>query len=349
MRIIGEDLPELARLAARTEALLREVPGTDNLDNPLRMPRTDLRVNLDRGAAAVLGVSEAAVDQMTRLAFAGLDVGRFRESDGDEYAITLGLPRSERATLQHWMRLVVPAASGRYVPMSQLASLEMESAPPLIQRYNRERTVTVTSYVKTGYLTDRVTQAVDARLAQERWPAGYRYEFGGEVESRSESFAGLNTAILIAVFGILIILVLEFRSFRGTLVVASVIPLGIIGGLLGLWLSGYTLSFTASIGFIALIGIEIKNSILLVDFTNQLRAQGLPLREAIEQAGEIRFLPVVLTTLTALGALLPLALQGSAMYSPLAIVIIGGLISSLLLSRLVTPVMYSLLSPPTER
>lgn len=349
VRIIGDDLVELARLAARAEALLRDVPGTDNIDNPLRMPRTDLRVNLDRGAAAVLGVGEAAVDQMTRLAFAGLEAGRFRESDGDEYAITLRLPRGERSTLQHWSRLVVPSASGRYVPMSQLAQLEFESAPPLIQRYNRERTVTVTSYVKTGYLTDRVTKAVDALLAQERWPAGYRYEFGGEVESRSESFAGLNTAILIAVFGILIILVLEFRSFRGTLVVASVIPLGIIGGLLGLWLSGYTLSFTASIGFIALIGIEIKNSILLVDFTNQLRAQGRPLHEAIEQAGEIRFLPVVLTTLTALGALLPLALQGSAMYSPLAIVIIGGLISSLLLSRLVTPVMYSLLAPPTER
>lgn len=348
VRIIGDDLHELARLAARTEALLRSVPGTDNIDNPLRMLRTDLRVNLDRGAAAVLGVAEAAVDQMTRLAFAGLEAGSFRESDGDEYAITLRLPRGERATLAHWLPLVVPSSSGRYVPMSQLATLEFESAPPLIQRYNRERTVTVTSYVKTGYLTDRVTKAVDAQLAQEPWPTGYRYEFGGEVESRSESFAGLNTAILIAVFGILTILVLEFRSFRGTLVVASVIPLGVIGGLLGLWLSGYTLSFTASIGFIALIGIEIKNSILLVDFTNQLRAQGLPLREAIEQAGEIRFLPVVLTTLTALGALLPLALQGSAMYSPLAIVIIGGLISSLLLSRLVTPVLYSLLSPPTK-
>ena len=134
----------------------------------------------------------------------------------------------------------------------------------------------------------------------------------------------------------------------GLLVVASVIPLGVVGGLVGLWLTGYSLSFTASIGFIALIGIEIKNSILLVDFTNQLREQGTPLGEAIERAGEIRFLPVVLTTLTALGALLPLAIQGSPMYSPLAVVIIGGLISSLLLSRLVTPVMYSLLPPVEE-
>jgi multidrug efflux pump subunit AcrB len=128
-------------------------------------------------------------------------------------------------------------------------------------------------------------------------------------------------------------------------IVASVIPLGVIGGILALLLSGYTLSFTAIIGFVALIGIEIKNSILLVDFTNQLREEGMPLHEAIETAGKIRFLPIVLTTLTAIGGLLPLAVQGSSLYSPLALVIIGGLISSTILSRLVTPVMYMLLPP----
>jgi multidrug efflux pump subunit AcrB len=141
------------------------------------------------------------------------------------------------------------------------------------------------------------------------------------------------------------ILVLEFRTFRGTVIVASVIPLGVIGGLVLLFLSGNTLSFTAMIGFVALIGIEIKNSILLVDFTNQLRAAGEPLDSAIQKAGEVRFLPIVLTTLTAVGGLMPLALSGSALYSPLALVIIGGLLSSTLLSRLVTPVMYKLLAP----
>jgi multidrug efflux pump subunit AcrB len=155
----------------------------------------------------------------------------------------------------------------------------------------------------------------------------------------------LLLALLLGAFGIFAILVLEFGSFRGTLIVASVVPLGLIGGVTALWITGYSLSFTGAIGFIALIGMEIKNSILLVDFTNQLRAQGVPLKEAIERAGETRFLPIVLTTATALGALLPLAMQGSGLYSPLAIVIIGGLISSLLLSRVVTPVVYSLLPP----
>jgi len=150
----------------------------------------------------------------------------------------------------------------------------------------------------------------------------------------------------VAVFGILAVLVLEFGSFRSTLIVAGVIPLGVTGALVALLATGYTLSFTSIIGMIALVGIEIKNSILLVDFTNRLRAQGVPLDQAIQEAGEIRFLPILLTSATAIGGLLPLALQGSGLYSPLAIVIIGGLISSTLLARLVTPVMYKLLPPP---
>src|SRR4029450_11458028 len=127
--------------------------------------------------------------------------------------------------------------------------------------------------------------------------------------------------------------------------VASVIPLGIIGGGLALALTGNTLSFTAAIGFIALIGIEVKNSILLVDFTNQLRTKGMGLRQSIEEAGKLRFIPILLTTATALGGLLPLALENSALYSPLAWVIIGGLLSSTLLTRLVTSVVYELLAP----
>jgi multidrug efflux pump subunit AcrB len=144
---------------------------------------------------------------------------------------------------------------------------------------------------------------------------------------------------------ILAILVLEFRTFRSTLIVASVIPLGVVGGIVALWLTGNTLSFTAMIGFVALVGIEIKTSILLVDLTNQLRDQGMPLDAAIRRAGEVRFLPIVLTSLTAIGGLLPLAVQRSPLYSPLAWVIIGGLLSSTLLARIVTPVLYSLAAP----
>lgn len=142
------------------------------------------------------------------------------------------------------------------------------------------------------------------------------------------------------------ILILEFRNFKSTLIVLSVIPLGIVGAIVGLLIAGENLSFTAVIGFIALIGIEIKNSLLLVDFTNQLREDGMELDEAIHQAGEIRFVPILLTSFTAIGGLIPLIIEYSDLYSPLAIVLIGGITSSTLLARLVTPVMYKLL-PPT--
>ena len=346
VRIFAEDRQLLAERAAAVEQLLRSTSGLESINNPLRVRRTDLRVELDRPKAALLGVPEIEVDRAVRLAFGGLDVSQFRESNGDSFPIQVTLPRGDRATLENWEKIQVQSVSGSYVPIDHIARLRFESAPPVIQRFNRERSVTVTARVSPGYNVDKLTRQVGAALSRAAWPTNARWAFGGEVESRQASFGGIGGAVLIAAFGILGVLVLEFRSFRGTAIVASVIPLGVLGGLVGLWLTGYTLSFTAAIGFVALIGIETKNSILLVDFTNQLRAQGVGLREAIERAGEIRFLPVVLTTLTALGALAPLALQGSGLYSPLAVVIMGGLLSSLLLSRLVTPVLYSLMPPP---
>ncbi|MBC7167011.1 efflux RND transporter permease subunit, partial [Phenylobacterium sp.] len=197
----------------------------------------------------------------------------------------------------------------------------------------------------TGYLTSAVTEDVVARLERElNLPPGYTLSLGGQAEAQSESFAGLGAAIMIAVFGILAVLVLEFGKFKTALVVAGIIPLGLFGAVTALWITGNSMSFTATIGMIALIGIEIKNSILLVDFTEQLRRGGMALRPAIERAGEVRFLPVLLTSVTAIAGLTPLALEGSGLYSPLAIAIIGGLVTSTVLSRVATPVMYWLLS-----
>ena len=178
-----------------------------------------------------------------------------------------------------------------------------------------------------------------------QFPKGAYYVAAGDIEASQESFGGLGTIILITVFGILGILILEFKTFKGTLIVLSVVPLGIIGAVLMLWITGNTLSFVAVIGLIALIGIEVKNSILLVDYTDQLRRNGMSLDDAIQEAGETRFIPIILTTLTAIGGLTPLVMENNPLYSPLALVIIGGLISSTLLTRVVTPVLYKLLAP----
>ncbi len=345
IRVIGPDIETLRLLAGEVEKLIAGVPGTRDVMNAMRLQRTDIDLNIDTEKAALFGVQAVEADRTVRLAVAGLAAGKFREPDGDEYDITLRLPISGRPTLDLLRSIQVSSATGQQVPLSQISDPAFHSAAPLIKRYNRERAVTVTAWPATGYATDELTRKVVAGLESISWPPGYRYVAAGEVEARSESFSGLGVAMLVAVFGILAVLVLEFGSFRSMLIVFGVVPLGITGGLVALFLTGYTLSFTALIGMIALVGIEIKNSILLVDFTNRLRASGRPLDDAIAEAGEVRFLPILLTSLTAIGGLTPLAIQGSGLYSPLALVIIGGLVSSTLLARLVTPVMYKLLPP----
>jgi multidrug efflux pump subunit AcrB len=179
-------------------------------------------------------------------------------------------------------------------------------------------------------------------------PQGYSYQMGGELESRNESFGGFASVIIVTVFLFIAVLILEFRTFKSTLIVLSVIPLGVVGAVIALLVTGNSLSFVAIIGLIALAGIEVKNTILLVDFTNQLREQGKSLEEAIREAGEVRFLPIILTSLTAIGGLMPIAISTNPLVAPLAIVLIGGLISSTLLSRIVTPVVYKLMPPRVE-
>ena len=346
--ISGPDLEQLRAFAARAENIIAATPGTRDVDNPARRLRTDLDLRIDSQKAALLGVAPVEIDRTVRAAVAGLSAGKFREADGDEYDITLRLPMQGRPTLDALDRIEIASMTGRPVPLRQLAAPQFSAAASLIQRYDRERQVVITAYPAAGYNTGKVTQEVFRGLEALELPVGYSLRAGGEVEARQESFGGIGTAVLVAVFGILAVLVLEFGSFRSMMIVAGVIPLGVAGGLVALLATGYTLSFTATIGLVALIGIQIKNSILLVDFSNQLREQGVGLDEAIARAGEIRFLPILLTSATAIGGLMPLAVQGSGLYSPLAIVIIGGLISSTLLGGIVTPVMYRLLPPKIE-
>jgi multidrug efflux pump subunit AcrB len=345
MRIEGPSLDSLGVIAAQLERLLKATPGTQYVTNPVRLARTDLRVAIDRSKAGLLGIPTLEIDRTVRLGLAGLEAGTLRESDGESRPVVVRLARTGRAAPADLERVYVSSMNGRLAPLAQVADLRFERAVSEIQRHNRIRSVTVTANVQTDYNTDRVTRQVVAQLRRLALPSGYRIAAAGEIESRQESFGGVGGAIIVATFAMLAILVLEFRTFRSTLIVASVIPLGLAGGILALLAAGQTLSFAATVGFVALIGIEIKTSILLVDLTNRLRAEGMDLEAAIRKAGEVRFLPIVLTSLTAIGGLLPIALQGSGLYAPLAWVIIGGLVSSTLLARIVTPVMYKLLVP----
>jgi len=358
--ITGPDIVELKRLSIQAERLFRDTPGTRDVRNPLAFDRLDLDLGLDADKAALLGVSPAAARRVTRLALAGENAGRFRDAEGDSYDVVVRLPLSGNAqadglgalqSVEALGRVYVSNQSGAAVPLPAIATPRLSGGPASIDRYGQQRSVSLTANIADGFLTSKVNEAVGDKLRALDMPPGYGFREGGEAAEQEESLGGLGGVILLTMFGIFAVLVLEFGRFRETLVVIGVIPLGMFGGLIALWLTGNSISFTAVIGFVALIGIEIKNSILLVDFTTQLRAQGMALRPAIERAGEVRFLPVLLTSVTAVLALLPLALSGSGLYSPLAWVIIGGLISSTVLSRVVTPVMYLLLvqnAPPVE-
>jgi multidrug efflux pump subunit AcrB len=348
IRLFSEDLDTLRSLAFRVEDLLKRTPGTLYVKNELTTLKTDIKVKVNKDKAGILGVPVNEIDRTVRLAAAGLDIGKFRKENGDDYNINVCLPRAQRQSLDALDKVYVSAYNGTSIPLSQLADVQFQSSPTSIHHYDKDRYTTVTAFVQNGFNTTRVTDDVLGQLDKMAFPKGAFYKAAGEVESKEESFGGLGTIILITVFGILGILILEFKTFRGTLIVLSVVPLGIIGAVLALLISGNTFSFVAVIGIIALVGIEVKNSILLVDYTDQLRKGGMGLDEAIQEAGETRFVPIILTTLTAIGGLIPLVAENNPLYSPLALVIIGGLLSSTVLTRVVTPVLYKLLAPRVE-
>lgn len=351
VRIFGDNLDTLQDLSYKIEDLLKKTQGTEYVNNPIKNNKTDLKVNINREKAMALGVPTSAIDQTIRVALSGFNVGTYTDpnSDDNDYDILVTVPRNSEATIATLEGIFVDNVIGTSIPLSQLASLEFEESPSNIYHQNKIRTVSVNSFVKKGFGNDEVINAVIEQMDQFPLPDGYSYEMGGEVESREMAFGGFGTIIMITVFMFIAVLILEFKTFKSTLIVLSVIPLGIVGAVLALLLTGNTLSFVATIGIVALAGIEVKNTILLVDFTNQLRREGMQLNEAIEKAGEIRFLPIILTTLTAIGGLMPIAWSSNPLISPLAIVMIGGLISATLLSRIVTPVIYKLIPPTIEK
>jgi multidrug efflux pump subunit AcrB len=350
IRLLGGSQDALSEAAARVEDVMLTMPELRETNNPMRERRMDLRFAIDRDRAVLLGVAVPEIDRALRLAVSGVIAGKYRAEDGEEaWPIRVTLAREQGPeqylpSLEVVQGVRIANVSGEMVPLSMLGKFEFDPSPATIRHYNRETAVTLTAHVRDGYNTDRAARDVLRRAELLALPHGVRVEPAGELESRRDTTGELWFAVLAAAFGVTAILVLEFRTFRSTLVVASVVPLGLVGGLIALYLSGYTLSFTANIGFIALIGIEIKNSILLVDFTNELCNQGLDLERAIIRAGEVRFVPILLTSLTAIGGLIPLILDRSALYSPIAVVLLGGLVSSTLLTRVITPVLYHLLT-----
>ncbi len=349
MRIIGHNLDTLEQLSSKVENLIKQKEGSMYVRNDLKYKRSDVIVDIDHQKAGFWGLTGAEIAKTVRLAITGIEVSNIKSENADKFKLIVSLSKNSMDALETFNKINVTSLSGALVPLKSIADIYLKPSASIILHFNKERYALVSSFVKQGYNTDQLTTEIQQEIDRQiKLPPGYRVVAAGERESREESFGGLGTIIIVTIFGLLAILILEFRTFKSTIIVLSVIPMGIIGALLALYIAGETLSFVATVGIIALMGIEIKNSILMVDYTNGLRENGVGLLDAVMDGAETRFLPILLTSLTAIGGLIPLVLENSPLISPLAVVLIGGLISSTLLSRVVTPVLYKLIPPKVD-
>ncbi len=346
VRVFGENQDTLRSISFKVEQMLRKHPGTFYINNELNAYKSDVKIKIDKEKARTSGVMTSDVDRVIRMAVAGLNVGDYIDDRGDSRNVVITLPREKFASLDALKNLYVNNIQGIPVQINQIASISFEKSPTAINHFNKSRFAKVTSLTKDGVLANDILKDLIPELDKMKLPAGYSYKLSGEAESEGDALGGnFLSVIILSAFLFIAVLLLQFKNFKGIIIVLSIIPLGILGGVILLLLTGNPMSLVSIIGFIGLSGIQVKNSLLLVDFTNQLRLEGHSIDEAIHIAGETRFLPVVLTSITAICGLLPIALNPNPLIAPLAIVLIGGLISSTILSRIVTPVMYKLIPP----
>jgi multidrug efflux pump subunit AcrB len=342
--ITGEQLDVLRNISREIEEMVSSREGAVNVQNTLDKSQTDLLFNINREKAGIFGVPVHEIDKTIRMAVNGMVVSKFRDHEGREYDIVIRIPFKEQITYSDLDRIFVTSVAGKHIPLKQLASVEFVTEPSLISRFNMQRNASILADIRSGYTLDEVMDPLLERLGEYPFPEGYSYHVAGELENRQETFGGMRRAVLITIISIFGVLVFQFRSFTQPLIIFSAIPLAVIGSVWTLLATGNTFSFTAFIGLISLTGIVINNSIILVDFTNRLRANGMGMEEALVQAGKIRFLPIVLTSLTTIGGLLPLTLAGGTLWAPMGWTIIGGLVASTLLTLIVVPVLYKLFS-----
>ncbi|WP_379963607.1 efflux RND transporter permease subunit [Epilithonimonas sp. UC225_85] len=349
VRVFGDNQDTLRSISFKVEELLRKHPGTFYINNELNVYKSDIKIKIDKEKARTLGVMTSDVDKVIRMAVAGLNVGDYIDDRGDSRNVVITLPREKFSNLDALKNLYVNNIQGVPVQIDQIATIGFEKSPTAINHFNKSRFAKVTSLTKDGVLANDILKDIVPQLDKMKLPQGYSYKLSGEAESEGDTLGGnFLSVIILSTFLFVAVLLLQFKTFKGIIIVLSIIPLGILGGVVFLLLTGNPMSLVSIIGFIGLSGIQVKNSLLLVDFTNQLRLEGHSIDEAINIAGETRFLPVVLTSITAICGLLPIALNPNPLIAPLAIVLIGGLISSTILSRIVTPVMYKLIPPQLD-
>lgn len=339
--------PDMEQLQIYSEALLakiREIPGVTDADTSFETTQPELRITIDRQRAADLGVPLDAVSSSLRTMVGGEEVSRFQ--DGDErYTVRMRLDEPYRRDPSTMGDLFVPASGGRMVRVSDVATLTMERAPTSIERYNRMRQYSVNASVDRERTTlGQALAAARVKVGELGLKAGYQVTFGGSARTLDEASGDFMLAVFLAVAFIYMVLASQFNSFIHPLTIMTALPLSLPAGLLTLMAFGMTINVYSAIGLMMLFGIVKKNSILQVDYTNTLRAEGLDKHTALIQANHVRLRPILMTTIAIVAGMLPIALgrgAGSGSRASMAVTIIGGQMLCLLLTLLVTPIVYS--------
>ena len=344
IRVIGDDLDILRNLSFQVEEIIENTAGTLDIDNPLSVNKTDVKIAINRDKAGLASVALASIDRVARVGVDGLTVDEISMAN-EEYDLRVQTGESE-ANLSSLNKLFLSNAFGDQLPIRQVANIEFTPAIAEILHFNTDRSTSVTANVRTPEEVTQITESIIVELEKMEFPEGYSYYVAGEYEGQQDSFGDLGTLLIIAMIGIFAVLVLQFRSFRQPLIVFAAVPLAITGSFVALFLTGWSFSFFAFVGFISLVGIVVNNSIILVDFANQQIRAGKDLMEALTTACQTRFTPILLTTTTTILGLAPLTFSSSGLWSPLGWTIIGGMISSTLLTLLVIPVLYKWFTNP---
>jgi HAE1 family hydrophobic/amphiphilic exporter-1 len=360
LQLQGPDAAVLTRLAEQIAAAARTVPGVVDVGLSTRGQKPELAVNVNRGLASSLGVSLGQLATALRFAFAGVDAGTWVDPGGVSRYVRVGLaPESRRlaSDLGQLPIVVGPGGAGatgapQFVPLTQIATLTPQFGPAQIDHYQRQRVVTIGANV-LGASIGNVNQEVTKRVNAVKLPPGYHINQGGQVESQNEMFGAIFTALGIAVMLMYLILVVQFSSFIDPLAILVSLPLSLIGVVIALLLLHDTLNIMSLIGVMMLMGIVAKNAILLIDFAKwSHKDRGLPLREALIEAGRIRLRPIMMTTLALVAGMIPVAIgygEGADFRAPLGRAVIGGVIASTVLTLVVIPTVYEIMEEWRER
>ncbi len=340
IKVISDDQQALTKAVNYIHDQLAAIPGTLNVVDDFDSAEYQFNVKVDNDKASQLGITKYDIERQINIALNGTEATVFRKA-GNEYPILVTSDIQSKEDLENLA--IKSSFSSQKVLLKQLATLSLESSIPTIRKYDGEQAITISSQLKPGSSAIAIENNLKQILAEHPDELiGVTVAYKGEAKDISDNFGDLGTAALFALFAIYIILMLQFRSFWQPFVIFITIPLSLFGVVIGLYAFGQPLSFTGMIGVVSLMGVVIKNAILLIEFINHARIEGMSVTDACFDAVSKRYRPIFLGAMTTVIGLVPLALSGSDLFEPLSVVIMCGLTVSTLLTLVIIPVVYSL-------